>query len=217
MKKIIYFTTLCLLSLNINAQDSASSKSLKWLRSFKKGNTTFSFGIGNLQPEAVALSNYHNYEGLQGDYKGENSGLISVGLDYHKRDNYMMGLYYSYFSAKSGTWVDEKNFQLNYFKMAVHQLTAKYSYGWYNNYDFGGVLYSGFSISIRAISKETVYPDAILVSNPAKFPYDFGVTSGHITLLGFKGRFTKKGKLGTYIELGFGNMGILNYGLNYTL
>ena len=32
-----------------------------------------------------------------------------------------------------GTWIDDNNGELNYFKVSMHQLTAKYNYGWYNN------------------------------------------------------------------------------------
>jgi hypothetical protein len=200
----------------LNAQISTTEKSLKWPRSYVKNNMTINVGLGNYQPEAIQLSSFHNYAGLQGDYQGSMSNLIVIGYDLHERDNYMVGVSYSYFSAKSGTWIDNNNGDLNYFKVSMHQLTAKYNYGWYNNYDFGGVLYSGFSISARVINKEVVYPEAIMVFNQAKFPYDYSTFAAHLTLIGIKGRFTKDGKLGIYSELGVGNMGIINYGLNYT-
>lgn len=200
----------------LNAQNTTSEKPLKWPRSYVKNNITINVGLGNYQPEAMRLASYHNYEGLQGDYQGSNSSVFVIGYDVHERDNYMFGISYSYFSAKSGTWIDADNLELNYFKVAMHQFTAKYSYGWYNNYDFGGMLYSGASLTARIVNTETVYPTALLVTSPAKFPYDFPIIAGQLTLIGIKGRFKKDGKLGTYCELGFGNMGIINYGLNYT-
>jgi len=216
MKKIKIILINLTLVMALNAQSSTTEKTLKWPRSYQKNNSTISVGFGNYQPEVYALGSYHNYAGLQGDNQGSSTALFSLGLDYHKRDNYMIGVYYSYCAAKSGTWIDADNGELNYFKVSMHQLTAKYNYGWYNNYDFGGMLYSGFSLTARVVNTETVYPNALLVTSHAKFPYDFSNIAGHLTLIGIKARFAKDGKLGIYSELGFGNMGILNYGLNYT-
>ena len=217
MKTKFLSIVLILNILSAKAQENTTSKSLKWPRSYEKDNVTFHIGFGNLQPEAFVLSEYRNYEGLQGDAQGSASGVFYMGIDVHKRDNYMIGLYYSNFSAKSGTWIDPNYLELNYFKLSMHQITAKFNYGWYNNKDFGGMLYSGYSMSYRIIDKQTVYPSALLISDPQSFPYTYSPLSYHVTLLGIKGRFTKDSKLGMTLEVGAGNLGIINYGLNYTL
>jgi hypothetical protein len=38
----------------------------------------------------------------------------------------------------------------------------------------------------------------------------------HITAIGYKGRFTKTSKLGTFVELGYGYNGVFNGGIQYT-
>ena len=214
--KYIYILVAFLVGNNLVAQNESQNSKLKWPRSFEKSNLTMNIGFGNFQPEAFQLASYNNYEGLQGDAQGRYSSVFTLGYDVHERDNYTIGLHYSNFSSQSGKWVDPNNFHFNQFKLVMHQVTAKTNFGWYNNKNFGGMLYSGYAFTYRFINKEVIYPDAIWVSNPAEFPYAYSSFASHITIIGLKGRFTKEGHLGTYCEIGIGNLGIINYGLNYT-
>lgn len=216
MKTKFLSIVLILNILSAKAQENTTSKSLKWPRSYLKDNVTFTLGYGMLQLEAFVLSEYNNYAGLQGDAKGSASGVVSVGVDFHRRDNYTIGLHYSNFSAKSGTWLDQRG-DLHYFNLNMHQMTVKMNYGWFNHKDINGMLYSGFSVSYRLINKETVYPNLIYVYDPEPYPYIFSNVSYNLTPLGYKGRFGKDANAGFHIELGLGNMGLLNCGLNYTL
>ncbi len=188
----------------------------KWPRSFVKDNTTFTLGYGMLQLEAFVWAQHNNYVGLQGDAKGSYTGVVSAGVDYHRRDNYTVGLHYSNFSSKTGTWLDSRN-DLHYFNLNIHQLTLKMNYGWFNHKDMNGMLYSGFSLSYRVINKEVVYPYLVYVADPEPYPYIFSNFSYNLTPLGYKGRFGRDSKVGFHAELGLGNMGVLNCGLNYTL
>ncbi len=216
MKKNIFFIALIFLVVNGKGQANSNAKVLKWPRSFVKDNVTFTLGYGMIQPEAFFLSEYNNFDGLQGDAKGSASGVVSMGVDYHRRDNYTIGLHYSNFSAKSGTWLDQRG-DLHYFNLNMHQLTVKMNYGWFNHKDLNGMLYSGFSVSYRIINKETVYPNLVYVYDPEPYPYIFSNVSYQITPLGYKGRFGRDANVGFHVELGLGNMGLLNCGLNYTL
>jgi hypothetical protein len=189
--------------------------SQKWERAYKKDNVSISAGYGILATDALLISSENNFEGLQGEFQPSSNGPLYLGIETHRKDNQIVGVYYSYVSATSGAGLDDQ-FRLYQHQYSAHQITAKYSFGWYNSVDFGGMLYSGVQYGIKFATAETKYFEYVLVNNPEKYPYNVTSTAAQITLIGYKGSLMKNSPLALEAQLGFGDLGIISAGLNYT-
>jgi hypothetical protein len=210
--KFIKFSIAFILIISI----AATANAQKWERAYTKDDVTFNAGYGMLSRDAFYISSVNNYSDLQGDYKPANFGPLYLGFDVHSKDNYIIGVSYSYVSAQSGANVDD-NFMLYQHKYSAHQLMVKYSLGWFNSASFGGMFYSGVQIGAKLAKGETDYFDAVFVSNPVKYPYKISSVGTHLTIIGLKGRLLKNSALGFDTQVGFGDMGIYSIGLNYTI
>jgi len=204
---IAFILFICLISTT-NAQ--------KWERAYTKDDVTFNAGYGMLATDAFLISTVNNYSNLQGDYKPTSFGPLYLGLEVHSRDNYIIGLSYSYVSAQSGADLDD-DFRLYQHKYFAHQLMLKYSLGWFNSASFGGMFYSGIQAGFKLAKGETDYFDAVFVSNPEKYPFKISSTGTHLTIVGLKGRLLNNSALGFDTQIGIGAMGIFSVGLNYTI
>lgn len=208
IKLLVTFILIVSIASTANAQ--------KWERAFTKDDVTFNAGYGQGSWDALLISSVNNYSNLQGDYKPASFGPLYFGMDVHIKDNYILGLSYSYVSAQSGADVDD-DFRLYQHKYSAHQLMVKYSLGWFNSAKFGGMFYSGVQVGFKLAKGETDYFNAVFVSNPEVYPYKISSTGTHLTIIGIKSRLLKNGALGLDTQVGFGAMGIVSLGLNYTI
>lgn len=209
-----FFKNLTIFTFLISIVSSLSAQ--KWERAYVKNNATVGFGIGGLSTDALLISTYNNFEGLQGEYQPSSLGPIYLNFETHLKDNYIFGVTYSYVSAKSGAGLDDylRLYQHTY---SAHQITAKYAIGWYNAESFGGMLYSGIHYGLKFSKEETEYPDYILVSDPEVYPYKVSDNASHLTIIGYKGTFIPGSPLGVDIQIGVGALGIISGGINYTI
>ena len=208
LKKTTLITSLLLVSQMSFAQN--------WERAFTKGDVTISAGYGMFSTDALSIAAVNNYEGLQGEYQPSSSGPIYLGCELHQKDNYIVGVSYSYVSAQSGAGLDN-NLYLYQYKYTAHQFMVKYNLGWYNSAKFGGMLYSGVQVGLKIAKGETDYFDAVFVPNSEKYPYEISSTGTHLTILGIKGKILTNSALGFDMQIGAGAMGIFSAGLNYTI
>ena len=207
-KTFITLVLILTVTVNVRAQ--------KWERAFTKDDVTFNAGYGMLASDALLIMSVNNYSNLQGDYKPAGFGPLYIGMDVHSKDNYIIGISYSYVSAQSGADFDD-NFLLYQHRYTAHQILAKYSLGWFNSASFGGMFYSGIQAGFKFAKGETDYFDAVFVSNSEEYPYKISSTGTHLTIIGLKGRLLKNNALGFDTQIGIGDMGILSIGLNYTI
>lgn len=212
MIKFVKFLVTFILIISIVATANAQ----KWERAYTKDDVTFNAGYGMLSTDALLIRSVNNYSNLQGDYKPAGFGPLYIGMDVHSKDNYIIGLSYSYVSAQSGADFDD-DFRLYQHKYSAHQIMAKYSLGWFNSAKFGGMFYSGVQAGFKFAKGETDYFDAIFVSNPEKYPWKISSTATHLTIIGLKGRLLNNSALGFDTQIGIGAMGIISGGINYTI
>lgn len=177
---------------------------------YKKGNMTLYAGVGASNAVANSLNSI-------GEGAANSVGPYILGYQYHLTDKLMIGLGYSYQSASTGkqtivTATDAVSFKTN---LNVSTFFSQVNYSWYNNENQAMVLYSG-----AALGTYTINADLELISGNKDLAVVYkGLADGmsyHVTLLGYKGGFTKSSKLGAFAELGYGMNGIFNAGLQYT-
>lgn len=188
----------------------------KWERAYVKNNSTLGIGYGSLSTDALLISTYNNFDGLQGEFQPSSTGPIYLNFETHIKDNNILGVTYSFVRAQSGADVDD-DFRLYQHKYSAHQITAKYALGWYNAESIGGMLYSAIHYGLKFSNAETEYPDYVYVSNPERYPYEVSDNASHLTIIGYKGSFIPDSPLGVDLQIGIGALGIISGGINYTI
>jgi len=177
---------------------------------FQKGNMSVFAGFGASNTIANTLSSV-------GTDASNTFGPYIIGYQYHITDKLMLGLVYTYQSAATGkqtiqSGTDEVSYKTN---VNVSTFLSQLNYSWLTSEKQQCILYSGIALGTYSVNAEL---DVLSGNKDLAKPYaDLKDGIGyHITAIGFKGRFKKDSKLGSFAELGYGVNGIFNVGLQYT-